>query len=205
MFTKAPEWTIYFCGYFDTTPTAMKTFRGTGTNNLTYPASSTEAVKPTSDGSTQLVRLGAVYSFSKSSVTSRVGVSFISSAQACRNVNSEITKGTSLAAVRSATKSIWNSKLLGKVTTTEVSFMGSVTFESHDLHSDRQIKPTSSCCIRWSMACYCYLRIGRARIRFGPQVNRTMMTSSPSGIYSDARLLCSRFLSQLITRSIFGL
>ena len=100
------------------------TFRGTGTGvgngTLTYPGSSSEVVESTSDGSSQSVRLGAVYSFSTSEVVSRVGVSFISSNQACRNVNSEISNGTTLQSVVSSTQDIWNSKLLGKVTTTEV-------------------------------------------------------------------------------------
>ena len=117
---EAPEWTIYFCGYFDTASTSTSTFRGTGNGSLIYPGSSTEAVKATSDGSTQPVRVGAVYTFSRSNVVSRVGVSFISSAQACRNVNTEIPKGTVLQSVVSATQAIWNSKLLSKVTTTEV-------------------------------------------------------------------------------------
>jgi putative alpha-1,2-mannosidase len=61
-----------------------------------------------------------VYSFSNTTVISRVGVSWISSTKACANVNAEIPRGTALQSVVSATKQVWNSKLLGKVTTTEV-------------------------------------------------------------------------------------
>ena len=96
------------------------TFRGSSTEDLKYPAANTEAVAPTSDGSTQAIRLGAVYNFTSPTVNSRVGVSWISSAKACSNVNAEIPAQTQLETVVTATKNIWNSQLLGRVTTTEV-------------------------------------------------------------------------------------
>ena len=96
------------------------TFRGSSTNDLKYPAASTEAVAPTADGSTQATRLGAVYNFASTTVNSRVGVSWISSAQACSNVNTEIPANTQLETLVTTTKNVWNSKLLSKVTTTEV-------------------------------------------------------------------------------------
>ena len=116
----APDWTIYFCGYFDTKPTSVKTFRGTGTTTSQYPGESTESVPTTTDGSTQSVRVGAVYTFSNTTVLSRVGVSFISSSQACSNVEREIPSGTELQSVVDATKEVWNNNVLSKVTTSEV-------------------------------------------------------------------------------------
>lgn len=50
---------------------------------------------------------------------SRVGVSFISEAQACSNVDTEVPDGTSLDTVRTQTRDAWNSLVFGKVTTTE--------------------------------------------------------------------------------------
>jgi putative alpha-1,2-mannosidase len=64
-------------------------------------------------------RIGAVFSFNTQSLTSRVGVSFISSAQACQNVNSEIPSGSTVAEIREVTRETWRSQVLSKVQTTE--------------------------------------------------------------------------------------
>ncbi|KUI67089.1 hypothetical protein VM1G_02930 [Cytospora mali] len=112
---KAPEWTVYFCGYFDQTPSAYKTFLGTGNTNARlkqYPAGKNV---------TSTARLGVVYSFNVSTVTSRVGVSFISTEQACQNVNLQIPAGTALETLTEQTKRAWNEKVLSKVTTTDTS------------------------------------------------------------------------------------
>jgi len=109
---RAPDWRIYFCGYFDS-PATIKTFVGqnqTGTV-LDRLNTATRAVSNT--------RLGAVFSFSETKVTSRVGISFISTAQACSNVNTQIPSGTTLATLTSNSKKIWNDEVLSKVTTTE--------------------------------------------------------------------------------------
>lgn len=66
-----------------------------------------------------LNRLGAVFSFKDTEVKSRVGVSFISTDQACRSVNNEIPDGTSLSKLRDDTRKEWEDKVLSKVTTTE--------------------------------------------------------------------------------------
>lgn len=50
---------------------------------------------------------------------SRVGVSFISTSQACDNVNSEIPADKTLASVRQATRDAWNVEVLSKVRTSE--------------------------------------------------------------------------------------
>jgi putative alpha-1,2-mannosidase len=109
---RAPDWRIYFCGYFDT-PATVQTFVGiNGTSkvlnadtNITEIASS--------------ARLGAVFSFNAATVTSRVGISFISTAQACGNVNSQIPPGTTLSVLTSKAKHVWNEEVLSKITTTE--------------------------------------------------------------------------------------
>jgi putative alpha-1,2-mannosidase len=62
-----------------------------------------------------------VFSFKSTRVTSRVGVSFISSAQACDNVNSEIAAETTLATLEQDAKAAWNDRVLSKVTTSDTS------------------------------------------------------------------------------------
>ncbi|UKZ73613.1 hypothetical protein TrVFT333_001261 [Trichoderma virens FT-333] len=110
---RAGPWTVYFCGYFDA-PATYKTFIGTSLTS----ANLSEFSNKTSYSS-QTARLGALFTFQQSSVVSRVGISFVSEAQACANVKAEIPQGTSLATVRQGTRDAWNSQVLQKVTTSE--------------------------------------------------------------------------------------
>ncbi|KAI5918616.1 family 92 glycoside hydrolase [Camillea tinctor] len=111
---RAPQWTVYFCGYFDQA-TTFKTFLGTESDN--------ETLADYSDATTQAseARLGAVFTFNATEVTSRVGVSFISTGQACANVDREIPAGTSLETLEDNAKTIWTDQVLSKVTTTDTS------------------------------------------------------------------------------------
>ncbi|KAJ4412856.1 hypothetical protein N0V82_008707 [Gnomoniopsis sp. IMI 355080] len=112
---RAPEWTVYFCGYFDAAPTTYATFLGTGNTNdvlVEYPAG---------DNVTSSSRLGVVYTFDATNVASRVGVSFISTEQACDNVNAQIPAGITRETLTAATKDAWNSQVLSKITTTDTS------------------------------------------------------------------------------------
>lgn len=68
---------------------------------------------------TSTSRLGVVYTFDATNVTSRVGVSFISTEQACANVNSQIPAGTDRETLTTATRDAWNSEVLSKITTTD--------------------------------------------------------------------------------------
>ncbi|KAK8127456.1 putative glycosyl hydrolase protein [Apiospora sp. TS-2023a] len=109
---RAPKWTVYFCGHFDKAAT-YKTFVGTkplATDLASYD--DTPSVESTA-------RLGAVFSFSSPQVTSRVGVSFISADQACKNVDEEIPPDTSLETVEDNVKKAWNDRILSKITTTD--------------------------------------------------------------------------------------
>jgi len=64
-------------------------------------------------------RLGAVFNFgNEKNVQSRVGVSFISTEQACQNVNSQIPADTTLETLKTQTKDAWNAQVFSKVTTT---------------------------------------------------------------------------------------
>ncbi|KAF2402877.1 glycosyl hydrolase [Trichodelitschia bisporula] len=107
----APDWTIYFCGRFDQSVTSARTF--VGKDNVL-----SEIGKKPSVASKD--RLGAVFSFaSQKPVTSRVGISFISSAQACQNLDREIPAGTALDSVVNAAKRRWNSDVFAKISTTD--------------------------------------------------------------------------------------
>ena len=59
-----------------------------------------------------------MFTFSEEEIISRVGISWISTEQACDNVNREIPAGTSFASVVSEAASEWNEKVLSKITTT---------------------------------------------------------------------------------------
>lgn len=114
---RAPAWTVYFCGHFDPAPATYATFLGEGTTDqlAAYPAGDNVT-------SSTGARLGAVFTFNQSStnvVTSRVGVSFLSTAQACQNVAAEIPAAVSRADLTAQTKAAWNDRVLAKVTTTD--------------------------------------------------------------------------------------
>ncbi|KAI1079488.1 glycoside hydrolase family 92 protein [Whalleya microplaca] len=107
---RSPKWTVYFCGYFDQA-TTFKTFLGKdskGNDTQDYSDTATQASES---------RLGAVFSFDAQEVTSRVGVSFVSSKQACANVDEEIPAGTTLQKLEDDVKAAWNSQVLSKITT----------------------------------------------------------------------------------------
>ncbi|OBR08994.1 Glycosyl hydrolase family 92 [Colletotrichum higginsianum IMI 349063] len=110
---RAEEWQVFFCGYFDR-PAAYKTFLGVDRMSTSLAKYGNET---SHESRTQ--RLGAIFTFEDATVRSRVGVSFISTTQACKNVNSEIPADRSFSSVRRATREAWNSKVLSKVKTTE--------------------------------------------------------------------------------------
>ncbi|KAF2963074.1 hypothetical protein GQX73_g10502 [Xylaria multiplex] len=111
---RAPKWTVHFCGYFDQ-PATFKTFLGTSATGTTL----SEYSDAPSRNSTS--RLGAVFTFDSTSVTSRVGVSFISSKQACSNVENEIPADTTLDTLEEDVKAAWTDGVLSKITTTDTS------------------------------------------------------------------------------------
>ena len=111
----APDWTIYFCGHFDQPASSRKTFtsRGDGSRNTTLASyGAATSTKGT-------YRQGGVFSFNETAVTSRVGISFISSDRACSNVEAEIPKGTKLQILVDQAQTKWNEDIFRKVTTTE--------------------------------------------------------------------------------------
>ena len=108
----APDWTIYFCGRFDTPVTAVRTFSGNGTDLTEYG----QATSAFGDE-----RVGAVFSFSESNVNSRTGISFISSAKACQYIDDEIAAGTAFQDLVTSAKENWNSQVFSKIQTSSTS------------------------------------------------------------------------------------
>lgn len=106
----APSWSIYFCGNFDQPVAQWRTFTGNGTLLSSYG-------KQASTNGTY--RQGGVFTFAQATVTSRVGISFISSAQACQHVTDEMPSGTTLSTLVSNAQTAWNTQVFGKVSTTE--------------------------------------------------------------------------------------
>lgn len=132
---RAPDWRIYFCGYFNSTA-SVKTFSSqNGTTSTLAGYNATSSI-------TSTARLGAVFTFNTTMVTSRVGISFISTAQACSNVNDQIPAGTSLSSVVADAKQVWNDQVLSIVTTTETNsenlqLLYSSMYHMHLLPSNR--------------------------------------------------------------------
>lgn len=99
-------------GYFDHLPSISKVYtnkNGTGSTVQTTPEATSNS-KNTS--------IGALFTFSKTTVNSRVGISWISTAKACENVNSQIPNGTDFTLIVEDTKTVWNDEILSKITTT---------------------------------------------------------------------------------------
>jgi predicted alpha-1,2-mannosidase len=100
---------IYACGRFSTKPTASKVFKGTGTTLSSFGTSTSAS------GTTE--RVGAVFTFpAASKIASRVGISWISTAQACKNLDSEVLSSLSFDGLVRQTASAWNSQVLSKAT-----------------------------------------------------------------------------------------
>jgi predicted alpha-1,2-mannosidase len=102
----SPDWTIFFCGRFSENPVTIKTFQGTGTTPAAYK---------TTSHVTGTERVGGVFTFASTSIKSRVGVSFLSSGQACQNVDNEIHEDTTLESLVEKAKETWNAEVFSKI------------------------------------------------------------------------------------------
>lgn len=100
-------------GYFNTTPSKAEVWSNTGAGK--------SVVEPSGSviSDTYNTQIGALFSWdNETAISSRVGISYISVAQACNNVNNEIPAGTALQTVVEDTKEAWNTKVLSKISTT---------------------------------------------------------------------------------------
>ncbi|KAF2427563.1 glycosyl hydrolase [Tothia fuscella] len=106
----AADWTVFFCGRFDQVPVQAKTFYGK--DQKLDEIGKQPSVKGAG-------RLGGVFTFNQTLVTSCAAVSFVSAKQACSYLDNEIPAGTKLNELVSAAKKRWNSEVFSKITTTE--------------------------------------------------------------------------------------
>ncbi|EAW12917.1 alpha-1,2-mannosidase family protein [Aspergillus clavatus NRRL 1] len=108
---RSPDWTIYFCGHFENDPASNVTYIGTDAEG------SVKQDSGYASSSSSSTRVGGLFTFQERVVTSRVGISWISTDRACQNVQDEIPHGTKFASVVEETKEEWNSVVLSKITT----------------------------------------------------------------------------------------
>jgi len=106
----SPDWTIYFCGRFDQPISSKRTFTGNDTTIYSYGNSSSTS---------GTYRQGGVFTFNTTRVTSRVGISFISTNQACSNVDTQVPAGTDISALVSKSQHRWATDVFSKVKTSE--------------------------------------------------------------------------------------
>ncbi|GMG09108.1 unnamed protein product [Aspergillus oryzae] len=127
---RSPDWSIYFCGFFYLDPNGKQRliflvggyFDAAPVRNSTYTGSdaegSVEQISGFASSSSSTTRIGGLFTFQQTVVTSRVGISWLSTEKACQNVDEEIPEGTELTSVVHDAQTEWSSKVLSKVTTT---------------------------------------------------------------------------------------
>lgn len=99
-------------GHFDSEAVSSKAYTATSS------AKSVEDPDGDVSSSSGSRRVGGLFTFEDSEVISRVGISWISTEQACENVDREIPRGTRFASVVEDSISEWNTKVLSKIKTT---------------------------------------------------------------------------------------
>ncbi|ORY68498.1 alpha-1,2-mannosidase family protein-like protein [Pseudomassariella vexata] len=143
------DYRVYFCGQFDTVPSNAQFFSGKYTDP--YWPNATD-VNPVFTDSTYIQggtvsyqyadRVGALFEFpaNASTVTSKVGVSWVSADKACQFLNEIV--GWDLNATVEAAKDQWNTEVLSKIDVTsanktqlEMFYTG--VYHSHLMPSDR--------------------------------------------------------------------
>ena len=148
-----PDGRVYFCAEFDNTPDQVQLFSGQYTDP--YWPNSTEFRPPVFTKAESIIgnqqpqygfakRIGALFTFpsSVSMLKSRIGVSFISSDNACQHIEQELPTWD-LQPVIAAAKEQWNKEVLSKVTTTDsnndtlLEMLYSSLYKMHLMPSDR--------------------------------------------------------------------
>ncbi|BCS20233.1 alpha-1,2-mannosidase family protein [Aspergillus puulaauensis] len=109
---RSPDWTIYFCGYFENDIKSKAAYNGTDDSG------SVKQDSGSATSSTMSTRVGGVFSFKDKDVVSRVGISWVSSNRACQHVQDEIPAEASLESVVDDAKSEWEKAVFSKITTT---------------------------------------------------------------------------------------
>jgi putative alpha-1,2-mannosidase len=99
-------------GYFNSTPSVANAYTGTAAGgSVVQPSGSASSNSST-------IYVGGFFTFSEATVSSRVGISWISNDQACQNLDNEIPAGTAFSTIVENTKAAWSSQVLSKITTT---------------------------------------------------------------------------------------
>jgi putative alpha-1,2-mannosidase len=102
---------IFTGGYFNVAATTASAFKGQVRGAaVTQP----NGVANSPNGNEYV---GGLYTFQAQAVTSRVGISWISTTKACQNVNDEIPSSTAFSTVVQNTKNTWDSQVLSGITT----------------------------------------------------------------------------------------
>jgi predicted alpha-1,2-mannosidase len=99
----SPDWTIYFCGRFDKQASHARIFA----ENMAANDSSTYVAGTT--------RLGGVFTFGATEVTSQVGISFISTSKACQNMDNVIGQDATVESLAEASQAKWNRDIFDKI------------------------------------------------------------------------------------------
>ncbi|KAK8235410.1 alpha-1,2-mannosidase family protein-like protein [Phyllosticta capitalensis] len=151
-FNDGPDYTVFFCGEFSSTPKSAKLFTGPYTDP--YWPNTTDS-RPTwlndsssvtggTTGYQYSNRIGALFVFdgSASEVMSKVGVSWISAEKACKFVDDEVDGWDFDGTVQTAKKT-WNDEVFSKITTTDfknvtrLTMFYSALYKMHLIPSDR--------------------------------------------------------------------
>ncbi|KAF2755081.1 glycosyl hydrolase [Pseudovirgaria hyperparasitica] len=106
----SPDWTIYFCGKFSEKPQSARVFKG---SNITEAR-----MADTSSVNTRVAeKIGGIFEFDSSTVTSYVGVSWISTDRACEYMEQELSGPPKFEDVVQTAKDRWNNEVFSKITT----------------------------------------------------------------------------------------
>ncbi|RDW78832.1 alpha-1,2-mannosidase family protein [Aspergillus mulundensis] len=108
---RSPDWTIYFCGWFDQDIDESRVYTGTDEDG------SIEQESESASSSTGSTRVGGVFSFNDTQIISRVGISWISTSRACKYVDDELDEASFESVVDEA-QTEWEETVFSKVTTT---------------------------------------------------------------------------------------
>lgn len=149
--STGPDAAVYFCAEFDSVPANVQLFSGKYTDPY-WPNSTSETAEFTTASSIvggqvfygYARRIGGLFTFPSniSTVKSRLGVSFVSTEAACKYLADEIPDWD-LATIVSAAKDEWNTEVLSKVQTTDlsnstlISMLYSGLYKMHLMPSDK--------------------------------------------------------------------
>lgn len=113
---RSPTWTIFYCGEFSETPINSSTFLAERPSSKKSPILQPSQSHPTQSGGSDQ-GAGALFTFSNStrSLTSRIGVSWISSDKACSYLENELPASSDFDEISSAARQAWNDQVLSKM------------------------------------------------------------------------------------------